>query len=104
MNVKEHISTRLQEFIEICRANNVRNVYGFDSSFILNNTEESTVQILVDIDEPDPIARGTSLMDIWDSFEHYFMQQVILLTESSIKNPIVRESMRETKYLLFHRG
>ena len=40
-------------------------------------------------------------MNIWDKLEDFFQRKVDLLTNSSIKNPILRKNIDTTKILLY---
>ena len=42
-------------------------------------------------------------MSFWDSMELFFGRKVDLLTDSSIKNPILRKSIDRTKVLVYER-
>ena len=40
-------------------------------------------------------------MSIWDQLETFFQRKVDLLTDSSIRNPILRKNINQTKVLLY---
>jgi uncharacterized protein len=61
----------------------------------------SDVDLVVEIDEPNPIARGEKLMSLWDLLEDFFKRKVDLLTDSSIRNPYLRKSIDQTKILVY---
>jgi len=63
--------------------------------------EKSDIDLLVDIDLPDPVERGETLLSLWDTFEMFFKRKVDLLTESSIHNPYLRRSIDSTKVLIY---
>ena len=102
MKIKECIQTRLGDFLTLCKSHNVKNIYAFGSAVTENfNDESSDIDLLIEIDNDDPIERGENLMDIWDKLEVFFQRKVDLLTISSIKNPILRKNIDTTKILLY---
>lgn len=102
MNIKESIRYKMEEFISLCKAHNVENLYAFGSSVSDQfNEASSDIDLLIEIDYDDPIERGENLMNIWDKFEQFFQRKVDLLTNTSIKNPILRKSIDSTKILIY---
>ncbi|MDX5345653.1 MAG: nucleotidyltransferase domain-containing protein, partial [Hymenobacteraceae bacterium] len=67
MRLQDEIQARLQEFINLCKKHNVKLLYGFGSA-VTNRFDEnkSDIDLLIEIDEPDPIERGEKLMSVWD--------------------------------------
>ena len=102
MNLKESIKYKMTDFLSLCKAHNVKNLYAFGSSITDKfNEESSDIDLLIEIDNDDPIERGENLMNIWDKFEQFFQRKVDLLTNSSIKNPILRQEIESTKILIY---
>ena len=102
MRLKDEINVRLKDFAALCLNHKVKNLYAFGSS-ITDQFDEATsdLDFLVEIDDPDPIGRGENLISLWDNFEEFFHRKVDLLTESSIKNPILRNSIDRTKIKIY---
>jgi predicted nucleotidyltransferase len=65
------------------------------------NDETSDFDLLIEIESEDPIVRGENLMSIWDKFEELFQRKVDLLTNSSIRNPVLKRSIDSTKILIY---
>jgi predicted nucleotidyltransferase len=102
MNLKESIQNKMADFLSLCKSHNVKNLYAFGSSINDKfNEETSDIDLLIEIDNDDPIERGEKLMSIWDKFEQFFQRRVDLLTNASIKNPILRKSIDSTKILIY---
>ena len=89
------------EFIELCKSHKVKELYAFGSVVNGNFNDNSDVDLLVDINENDPLTRGELLLSIWDKFENYFCRKVDLLTYNSLKNPYLKESIDNTKKLIY---
>src|SRR5690606_14179996 len=102
MELKESIKNRMAEFLSLCKSHNVRSLYAFGSSITDHfNEDSSDIDLLIEIENDDPIERGENLMSIWDKFEQFFQRRVDLLTNTSIKNPILRKSIDSTKILIY---
>lgn len=102
MDLKETIRCRMSEFLSLCYTHNVKTLYAFGSSVSKEFDESnSDIDLVIDIDCDDPIERGEKLMSIWDKFEQLFRRKVDLLTNSSIRNPILRKSIDASKILIY---
>jgi hypothetical protein len=102
MKMKDSIKTKLTEFLSLCKSHNVKNIYAFGSALTENFDEESSdIDLLIEIECDDPIIRGEYLMSIWDKFEDFFQRKVDLLTNSSIKNAILKKNIDRTKVLIY---
>ena len=102
MNLKEIIEYKKADFLSLCKSHNVKNLYAFGSSVTDRfDQETSDIDLLIEIENEDPIERGENLMSIWDMFEQFFQRKVDLLTNTSMKNPILRKSIDSTKILIY---
>lgn len=100
--IQEEIKARVNDFKLLCSSHNVSKLYAFGSATTqLFNSESSDIDLIVELNSSDPIERGESLLDLWDKFEVFFKRKVDLLTESSIKNPVLKASINRTKVLLY---
>jgi hypothetical protein len=102
MIIKDEISRHLPVFIMLFKTHNVKYLYAFGSSVSEKfDSSRSDIDLLIEIDEPDPIKRGVKLISIWDSLENLFNRKVDLLTDSRIRNPYLRKSIDATKVLIY---
>jgi predicted nucleotidyltransferase len=102
MVIKDEISKNLNDFNAVCQNHKVKYLYAFGSSITDRfDYEESDIDFLVEIDEPDPIERGEKLLSLWDTFENLFQRKVDLLTDSSLRNPYLRKNIDSTKILIY---
>ncbi|MDI9867779.1 nucleotidyltransferase family protein [Flectobacillus roseus] len=92
------------EFQAMCQKHNVLKLFAFGSAITDRfDDQNSDIDLLVEIDEKDPIERGEKLMSLWDTFENFFHKKVDLLTESSIRNPYLKRNIDATKVLIYDR-
>lgn len=79
MQIKEEIANRSADFRAVCRDHSVKQLYAFGSAVTDHfNPERSDIDLLVEIDEPNPLDRGEKLISLWDTFEDFFRRKVDL--------------------------
>jgi uncharacterized protein len=102
MIIKDLIYNRDKDFIDLCKNHRVKQIYAFGSSVSDDfDPEKSDIDLLVEIDEPDPIERGEKILSLWDKLEVFFKRKVDLLTNPNIRNPYLKQSIDETKVLIY---
>ena len=102
MIIKDEILKRVTDFGLLCQKHKVKYLYAFGSSTTDSfDFNKSDIDLLVEIDDPDPIERGEQLISLWDTFELFFHRKVDLLTDSSIRNPYLRKNIDSTKILIY---
>lgn len=95
------IDYHTDEFAALCKSHQVSELYLFGSFANGNYNENSDVDLLVDIEEPDPIQKGLLILSLYCKFEEYFRKKVDLLTFRSLKNPFLIEEIENTKKLIY---
>ena len=102
MIIKDLINKRLSDFINLCQSHEVKYIYAFGSSVTDKfDYKKSDIDLIVEINDIDPIEKGEKLISIWDKFEKFFQRKVDLLTDKPIKNPYLRNSIESTKILIY---
>ena len=102
MILSEEILKQKEHFGNLCQNHKVRYLYAFGSSITERFDEQkSDIDLIVEVDEADPVKKGDYLLSLWDNFEGFFHRKVDLLTESSVKNPYLRNSIESTKILIY---
>ena len=105
MIIADHISNRSEDFMKLLTSHEVNLLYAFGSSVTDKfDPNKSDLDLVVDIDDKDPIERGEKLISLWDNFEDFFQRKVDLLTTSSIRNPYLKKSIDATKVLIYDRS
>lgn len=102
MIIGDKILSDRVNFLNLCKIHSVKYLYAFGSSTTDKfDKDKSDIDLLVEIDDSDPIERGEKLMSLWDTFETFFHHKIDLLTDSSIKNPYLRKSIDSSKVLIY---
>lgn len=91
------------EFVELCKAHDVKELYVFGSLARGSETEGSDVDLLVEVDEDDPIKKGKHLIDLYNEFQVYFNKKVDVVTPDGMKNPYFKKIVNESKILVYSR-
>src|SRR5258708_30971639 len=98
----ELLKQHANEFLLLCKTHQVKYLYAFGSSITDHYTTDSDIDLVVEVDEPDPLNRGELLLSLWNGLEGLFNKRVDLLTFESIKNPYLKESIEQTKKLIYN--
>ena len=99
--IAELINKDRQGFSDLMARNKVDKLYAFGSSVHGPFTPTSDVDVYLDVNEPDDLRRGTVLMNLWDGLERFFGRRVDLLTDNSLRNPVLRNEVLRTMKLIY---
>ena len=96
------IEYNLAELREICRSFHVKRLYVFGSlgndTFDINNSD---VDLVVELEEKDPVEKGEILMMLWNKFENLFGRNVDLLSNPNVRNPYLQQGIDATKKIIY---
>ena len=96
------IKNRISELNEICKSFDVKRLYVFGSLSIDKFDEnKSDIDLIVELDEKDPIEKGEKLIILWDKFEELFGRKVDLLSRTQVRNPYLQKGIDATKQLIY---
>ncbi|MCZ8091813.1 MAG: nucleotidyltransferase domain-containing protein [Flavobacterium sp.] len=91
-----------ENLIALCIKHNVKFLFAF-GSVIRDDFDEnnSDIDLIVDINIENPIEKGEHLMQFWSELEQLFHKKVDLLSSNSIKNPILKQEIENSKKLIY---
>jgi len=93
--IKEKLTT-------LCKKHNVKLLFAFGSVLRADFDEnKSDIDLIVEIDFENPIEKGEHLMQLWNELELLFHKKVDLLSSNSIKNPILKQEIENSKKLIY---
>ncbi len=105
MVIYDLIDTKQQEFHDLCKTYSVKRLFTFGSSVTGGfNVENSDIDLLVEIDETDPVIKGEKIILLWNKLEDVSNRKVDLLTTLSIRNPYLKQSIDTSKELIYEAG
>ena len=99
--LKDLVAKNRDGFKSLCEAHEVASLHAFGSSVKGGFTDNSDVDLVVDLKTKDPLRFGELMLDLWDKLEDFFGRKVDLLTLRSVKNPVMREEIERTKVLVY---
>jgi len=90
-----------KEFIDLCKSHKIKELYLFGSRATGTYNKDSDFDLLVEIDESNPIDKGRLLLSLYDKFEKFFNSKIDLITPDSIRNAIFEEYVGTSKQLIY---
>jgi len=98
----EYLHAQEASFLKLCKMYDVKKLYVFGSAITNDfNPDKSDIDIVVEIEEKDPLQKGEKLLMLWDNLEDFFKRKVDLITDQPIKNPYLKSSIDRTKVLIY---
>ena len=101
MMISDKVDFRSSEFIALCKSHKVKELYAFGSVVNGNFTDESDIDLLVEIDEINPISKGKLLLSLYGKFEKLYNKKIDLLTPNSIRNEFLEEHIGSHRELVY---
>lgn len=98
MNLLER---NIEQIKKLCQSNSVNQLFAFGSVTNQNFNEESDLDLVVDINDPDPITYSDKYFNLKFSLEDMLGRAVDLLESKAIKNPYLKEEIDRTKILIY---
>ena len=99
--IKDLIEQHRQRFVGLCQQHRVVKLYAFGSSVHGPFTGNSDVDLIVEVEQGEPVETGERLWSFWDRMEELLQRRVDLLTTSQVKNPVRRKSIEAGKRLIY---
>jgi predicted nucleotidyltransferase len=96
------INENIDSLNEICRSFNVKRLYVFGSASTGTfNEDESDIDLIVELEQMEPVLKGETLINLWDKFEELFCRRVDLLSGTKVRNPYLQEGIDATKHMIY---
>jgi uncharacterized protein len=96
------VSKKMPQIQALCETHKVKELYVFGSRGKNGHpTEDSDFDLLVEIDEDDPINRGRLFLNLYMELEKLFNSKVDLVTFTSIKNQFFLDYVETSKQLIY---
>jgi len=102
MFIRNFLHKNVDAFKTLCLEHDLKYMYAFGSATNDSFDEQSSdIDLVVELNEPDPVERGEKLLSLWDKLELIFDRKVDLITETSIHNPYLRKNIERNKILIY---
>ncbi|MCF8316980.1 MAG: nucleotidyltransferase domain-containing protein [Ignavibacteriales bacterium] len=100
-NMDALLTGKLTELQLLCEKYNVKTLYVFGSACNGKFGEQSDLDFLISFGDISIEEYTDSYFELHYKLEHLFNRKIDLLTENSLSNPFLIESINETKQLLY---
>jgi predicted nucleotidyltransferase len=85
----------------LCEQYHVRSLFAFGSVIKESFRPDSDIDLIVDINNTDPISYSDDYFGLKFQLEHLFQRQVDLLEQKAVKNRFLREAIEKNKVLVY---
>lgn len=97
----EIIQRHIDQINSLCLSNKVKRLFAFGSVTTEDFNEQSDVDLLVEIDDQDPISYSDKYFDLKFQLEKILNRQIDLLEDKAIKNRFFKEQLDRTRVLIY---
>lgn len=98
-----YLDNYISEIKKLCQANGVKTLYAFGSVLTDRFTEESDVDLVVDIDSGDPFEYTEMYFNLKFTLEDILKRKIDLLEAKAVKNSYFIQELEQTKALIYGR-
>jgi hypothetical protein len=96
------IENNLPKLKELCQKYDIKTMYVFGSASSDDFKEDSDIDILINFKEDISIEKYTdNYFELHYKLEELFNRKIDLVTENSLSNPYLKDSIDKTKKLLY---
>ncbi len=95
------ILNKMEELNDLCLQYDIKSMYVFGSVCTEKFNEESDIDILISFKDISIEKYTDNYFELHHKLEELFGRKVDLMTEKSLSNPYLIESIEETKRLLY---
>jgi len=97
----KHLSLYIDQIRKLCSSNKVRSLFAFGSILRDDFKPESDIDLVVEIDELDPLLYSDNYFNLKFQLERILNRKVDLLERQAIKNPHLKDQIERTKVLIY---
>jgi uncharacterized protein len=96
------ITDKVSEIIQLCTSYNVKNLYAFGSVCSSDFNDASDIDLLVAFDKNISIEKYTdNYFELHEQFERLLNRKIDLMTDNSLSNPYLIQTIDRTKQLIY---
>ena len=95
------ITDNIDQLKNLCEAHDIKEMFVFGSACTEKFSDQSDIDILISFNDISIEKYTDNYFDLHYKLEELFKRKVDLMTENSLSNPYLIESIEETKQLLY---
>ena len=89
---------------KLCLQNKVRSLYAFGSVLTNRFSNDSDIDLIVDIDSVNPLEYADCYFNLKFALQDLFNRPIDLLENKAIKNEYLRQEIDKSKHLIYAGG
>lgn len=97
----KELTQHIDQIKRLCDSSKVRTLFAFGSVTTDNFKPESDIDMVVDIDDNDPISYSDKYFNLKFQLEQLLRRKIDLLEQKAIKNPYLKQQIEKTKILIY---
>ena len=98
------LSLHIDQIKRLCELNKVRALFAFGSVTTEKFRADSDIDLVVDIDENDPISYSDKYFNLKFQLEEILKRQIDLLEQKAIRNRYLKSEIERTKVQIYGKG
>lgn len=104
MEKVEELKKHIDQIKALCATNKVISLFAFGSVTTDRFSPESDIDLIVDIEDIDPISYSDNYFNLKFELEHLLKREIDLLEQKAIKNPYLQQQIEKTKVLVYRKS
>jgi len=98
------IDQHINQIVLLCEINKVRTLFAFGSVTTEKFRADSDIDLIVDIDDNDPISYSEKYFNLKFQLEEILKRQIDLLEQKAIRNKFLKSEIERTKVQIYGKG
>lgn len=95
------ISQHIDQIVNLCQKNKVNSLFAFGSVTTNNFTDESDIDLVVDIEDNDPVSYTDKYYNLKFQLEEILKRKIDLLEMKAIRNRFMKNEIDRTKIQVY---
>ena len=95
------IDQNINQIVQLCKINKVKSLFAFGSVITDKFRPDSDIDLVVDIDDNDPISYSDKYFNLKFQLEEILKRQIDLLEQKAIRNKFLKSEIERTKVQIY---
>ncbi len=96
-----YLDDYINQIRKLCRKYKVKHLFAFGSVLTDRFSDESDIDLLVDINSDDPIEYAENYFDLKFELQKMLKRQIDLLEERALKNSFLKQNINNSKIIIY---
>ena len=98
------LNQHIDQIARLCELNTVRTLFAFGSITTDKFKSDSDIDLIVDIDDNDPISYADKYFNLKFQLQEILKRQIDLLEQKAIRNRFLKSEIDRTKVQIYGKG